>query len=108
MSNPNIGDWNGPIEAHCKKCGKEFYPTPYHVYKDSKGKYCCWTCFNHRKDGKTPQYQQIECLYSDGTVVKTFQSPTKASEWVGGIPRIIKRSCEEHTEYKGYYWRFKV
>lgn len=37
--------------AKCKKCGKEFIPAPFHIYKDGgKYYYCSWTCFNHRKD----------------------------------------------------------
>ena len=34
----------------CKKCGKEFIPTPLYVFKDGAKYYCKWTCFNHRND----------------------------------------------------------
>ena len=34
----------------CHKCGKEFIPAPYHIYKDSEHWYCKWTCYNHRND----------------------------------------------------------
>lgn len=37
---------------HCKKCGKEFYPTFYHVYREGQKFYCSWKCFNHRNDGQ--------------------------------------------------------
>lgn len=36
--------------AKCRKCGKEFIPAPFHVYKDGSKYYCTWTCYNHRKD----------------------------------------------------------
>lgn len=38
----------------CPKCGKEFVPAPFHVYKDGSKYYCKWTCFNHRND-KAPE-----------------------------------------------------
>ncbi len=32
-------------EYKCPICGKEFYTTPLHVYKDSSGKkLCSWSC----------------------------------------------------------------
>lgn len=37
---------------HCKKCGKEFYPTYYWTYKKNGFYYCSWKCFNHRNDDK--------------------------------------------------------
>ena len=36
----------------CEKCGKEFVPAPYHIYKDEGKYYCKWTCYNHRNDTK--------------------------------------------------------
>jgi hypothetical protein len=36
--------------AKCKKCGKEFIPAPYHIYRDGSKYYCKWTCYNHRND----------------------------------------------------------
>jgi DNA-directed RNA polymerase subunit RPC12/RpoP len=92
----------------CVKCGKEFYPTSEHRYKDYAGRYCSWTCFNHRKDGRKYKYQAVECLYADGTPVRTFQSATKAAEWIGGEPTRIKEACNNNTFYKNYYWRVKV
>ncbi len=96
------------VEAHCVRCNKIFFPTPEHIYKDYRGRYCSWTCFNHRNDGKVPRYKQVECLYP-GTdeVVKTFQSATKAAEWVGTCVQLIDKSCREGTERKGYLWRYK-
>lgn len=96
--------------AFCVKCGKEFYPTPKHIYKDNRGRYCCWTCFNHRNDGKKSRWQVVECLYADGTVANTFRSPNQAAEWIGSasndLPK-IREACMNDTKYKGYFWRFK-
>ena len=36
--------------ARCGKCGKEFVPAPYHVFKTHRRYYCTWSCYNHRKD----------------------------------------------------------
>ena len=38
------------IEVKCEKCGKVFFPTPQHIFKDGKKYYCKWTCYNHRND----------------------------------------------------------
>lgn len=49
--------WIEPyIEKKCARCGRVFIPAPKHIYKapgkDGRLKfYCCWTCYNHRKDG---------------------------------------------------------
>lgn len=40
------------VEVKCKKCKKVFIPAPQHVYRDQRGSYCSWHCFNHRKDKK--------------------------------------------------------
>ena len=45
--------------AICAKCGKEFLPAPYHVFKYNKRYYCKWTCYNHRKD-KTKEESAYE------------------------------------------------
>ena len=95
------------IEHYCVRCGKIFFPTPMWVYKDNKGRYCSWTCFNHRNDDKKPRWQAVECLYSNGEYVCTFQSATKAAEWVGTTTDLIKRAINNETPYKGYLWRYK-
>ena len=94
----------------CVACGKEFFPTPVHKYRDAKGKYCCWTCFNHRNDGKKSRWQAVECLYTDGTLLRTFRSVNQAAEWIGSASNDAARLREaimKDTEYKGYLWRFK-
>lgn len=41
-----------PYSKHCKKCGKEIFPTYEWAYKEGSKYYCSWKCFNHRHDGK--------------------------------------------------------
>lgn len=95
-------------ECYCTKCGKEFYPTPVHIYKDYNGRYCSWTCFNHRNDGKPNKPMAVECVYPEtGEVAKTFPSATKAAEWIGAVPKTITRALELGCESKGYLWRYK-
>lgn len=45
--------------AKCNKCGKTFYPAPYHIYCERGKYYCSWTCYNHRKD-KTTEVKTCE------------------------------------------------
>lgn len=106
-SDENKPDMYGLFECSCKKCGKAFFPTPMWIYKDNKGRYCSWTCFNHRNDGKAPRYQAVECLYPNGEKVRAFQSATKAAEWIGGVPYLVKRAIDSGEKYKGYLWRLK-
>lgn len=101
---------DGLLGYSCIACGKEFFPTPVHKYRDAKGKYCCWTCFNHRNDGKTSRWQAVECLYMDGTYVRTFRSINQAAEWIGSASNDAARLRDaiiNDKPYKGYLWRFK-
>ena len=45
--------------AMCKKCGKEFIPAPYHIYKHNSKFFCSWTCYNHRDDKPEIEIQNI-------------------------------------------------
>lgn len=42
-------------DRKCDKCGKNFIPAPYHLYRlEKKGKwYCGRHCFEHRNDKPT-------------------------------------------------------
>lgn len=106
LENPSLEAF-GLTESYCVRCGKAFFPAPMHVFKDNKGRYCGWTCFNHRNDDKAPRYQPVECLCLDGTVIITYQSATKAAESVGSAAYLIKRAIDNGTPWKGYLWRYK-
>ena len=100
------------LETKCKRCGKNFWVAPYHIYRDEKGMYCTWTCYNHRNDDK-PKAQthrkSIPIIQYDksGNVVKTFNSMADAANDINGTAKSISRVCKTHTPYKGYLWRYK-
>lgn len=93
----------------CKACGQLIFPTPDHVYKDSSGLYCCWTCFSHRNDKKKKtKGVEIECFFVDGEHLKTFESAKKAAKWIGTTENTIHIACESGRIIKGYLWRYKT
>jgi hypothetical protein len=91
--------------AYCEKCGKEFFPTAFHVYKDYKGMYCSWSCFNHRKDNQRFTRKRIEVL-QNGEVVDTYPSAKYAADVFGCCEQSIGNACRNGTEFKGYHWRY--
>ncbi len=97
------------LEPHyCKGCGKEFYPTPMHRYRDYTGVYCGWTCFNHRKDKKKPRpTKQVELHTVNGDFVSSFASATEAAQRIGGLPDAIRDACRTGETYKGYKWNYR-
>lgn len=99
------------LELYCRKCGKLFIPAPQHIYKDHKGIYCSWTCFNHKDDGTLLHIPKVRlhCIEQrslDGELIKEFQSATTAAEYINGTANGIRISCRNGNRYKGYYWRY--
>lgn len=102
-------------DYYCRKCGKIFYPYPDHRYKDKRGMYCSWTCFNHRNDGvPPPMYREVEMLdMNNGEVLKIFPSLRAAADYVIGDDHSIGDACRAakrnnkklYTRY-GYAWRY--
>lgn len=101
------------LETKCKRCGKNFWIAPYHIYRDEKGMYCTWTCYNHRNDDKTKAQthpKSIPVMQLDrysGFVIATFNSITEAADHIGGEAKTISRACTANKPYKGYLWRYK-
>lgn len=95
-------------EVICRKCGKIFCPAPQHIYKDNKGMYCSWTCYNHR-DEKTNQrkYKYVECYDKDGSLLRRFKSSTAAAQFTGFEIKKIADACRKGTEYHGFLWKYK-
>lgn len=94
--------------VYCIKCGKEFYPTSEHIYKDNRGRYCSWTCFNHRNDGKKSRYTPVEKCTLNGVLIETYQSLNKANEYNAGCSISgIREAIETREPYKGFLWRYK-
>lgn len=99
------------LETKCKRCGKNFWVAPYHIYRDDKGMYCTWTCYNHRNDdAKNPHHKSrtvMQCDQSTGFVIATFNSITEAADHINGEAKTISRACATDKPYKGYLWRYK-
>lgn len=98
-------------EVKCQKCGKMFIPAPLHRFRDEKGFYCSWTCYNHRVQkqaqpvGKKPQ--QVAMCDRNGEEIQVFQSALKASEQTGYDYKSIQFACHQSTAFRGYYWKYK-
>ena len=92
----------------CKTCGKEFFPTPMHVYKDYSGQYCCWTCFSRRTTKKKGIHAfKIERYDLDGIFLDIHDSADIAAEIFDLGSREIQRACRDGTPYGGYLWKYE-
>ena len=94
-------------EVCCPKCRKVFIPAPQHVFRDGRGFYCSWTCYNHR----TPQTRksrshQVEQCNLRGEFVALFNSPKQAADAILGNEKKIRDACKTYTVYKGSIWRY--
>lgn len=94
--------------SYCKKCGKEFFPTSMHAYKDRSGYYCSWTCFSHRESKKKGIYAfKIECYDLNGNFIDIYDSAEIAAEIHDASGRDIQKACRNGTPYKDHLWRYK-
>lgn len=98
----------------CPRCGKQFCPAPYHIYEDTHGVYCSWTCFNHRNDNrpkvrpKGRPARQVEQLTLDGKLVKTFKTAEVAADAMNACSASIRKACNRYPkQFKNHLWRFK-
>lgn len=96
------------LENNCVKCGKLFCPAPYHVYKDDKGFYCSWHCYNHRGDEKRiPKRKMVGMYDENGNLLRAFKSSTEAAEYLGGVdPKKIRKACGSGHPYHGNIWKY--
>lgn len=95
-------------EEICKKCKKVFIPAPQHVYRDGRGMYCSWHCFNHRNDAKTERkIKKVELHSESGCLLKVFTSATDAAEQTGFDARRIRDACRDQTPYQGFTWKYR-
>lgn len=99
-------------EYHCKRCGKIMFPTPDHAYKDERGMYCSWTCFNHRNDGRRRGHnnKQIEQYSLEGELLHVYPSATAAADSIydnDATAQGIYKACRENKKYKRFIWRYK-
>lgn len=97
----------------CKKCGKEFIPAPYHVYKDSHGYWCSWTCFNHRNDtvkqrgNKKYKGKRVLQYAKNGEFVARYSSMAEAARMLNADPHTIKKACAHSTTVLGFVWKWE-
>ena len=96
-------------ELRCKKCGKIFCPAPQHMYKDHKGMYCSWTCYNHRDDcqDKKRAVRVIEQYTKDGVLLNVFPTLRKAADHINGYAQSISVAANYGKAYKGYVWKYR-
>lgn len=101
----------------CPKCGKLFESTPLWVYKDEKGIYCTWTCYNHRNDRKKDHpnnsaakihTKRVEQYTLDGQLIAVFDSAQSAAEAVGcSKTDQIRNVCRGRAETcRGFVWKY--
>lgn len=91
---------------YCKKCGKEFYPTPEHAYKDHTGMYCCWTHFNEHRKARQNKYKKVIALNREHVELITYPSASYAARVMNCEASGIQSACREGTFYMGYFWRY--
>lgn len=96
------------METNCPKCGKTFITAPYHVFRDEKGFYCSWTCYNHRGDKIVKRkYKTVEQYSEDGGLIRVFTSATDAAEYTGFSTNCIRNACKNGNLYNGFRWKYK-
>ena len=64
----------------CARCGKSFLPAVYHIYKDNKGIYCSWTCYNRKEE--RIRRSKIVCQFT------TEESLLKHTQARGKLPKL--------------------
>ena len=99
--------------AICPKCGKEFFPYPEHVYTAKGKRYCSWSCFNHRNEGKIKIARAYKCKivqqYTlDGKFLKEYKSANQAAEYMGCTANAIRNVCKgKVTSRTKFIWKYK-
>lgn len=100
------------LETKCVRCGKNFIAAPLHIYKDDKGLYCSWTCYNHRRDvAKQPRkkFKPVEQYSSDGKkLIRIYASAIDAVEYTGFTLNCIREACRSGKPYNGYMWKYQI
>ena len=90
----------------CARCGKSFLPAVYHIYKDNKGIYCSWTCYNRKEE--RIRRSKIVCQFTtDGEFIKTYSSAREAAEAMDCSYHTITMACRENKEAVGFLWKYE-
>lgn len=92
----------------CPKCGKEFFPTPEHVYKENRLRWCSWSCFSRRKEKKRKQYKIVEQYTLEGVFIRDFDSANQAAEYMGCATQTIRNACTGIVgSARKFIWKYK-
>lgn len=97
-------------EHKCRKCGKNFIPTYDWVYKDDRGIYCSYPCYNHREvcERKRKQSMPVELYAMDGkTLLKTFDNAVDAANITQHNLDRVRKACRDGTPFAGFIWKYK-
>lgn len=94
--------------SYCKHCGKEFYPTPDHVYKDDDGIYCGWNCLTQHRNSNKAHCKQVQLMDPNdpGTPLYTYKNARYAASVFRGSEVDIRRACKTGERCYGYHWRY--
>lgn len=52
------------VTVNCAKCGKEFVPAPYNVFKKNGLHYCSYNCYTHRAIGVNTSKNKFKVFIS--------------------------------------------
>lgn len=95
----------------CPKCGKQHYRIDFvdYVYKDYKGFYCSWTCYNHKDDDKFKKGPRKVEMWSleGGEVLRVFKNAEDASRQTGYNAFDIREACRTGEPYRGFIWMYR-
>lgn len=97
-------------EVKCRKCGKVFIPAPQHVFRDTYGLYCSWTCYNHKDDRKKGgrKNKRVEMWSLEGgEVLKVFKNAEDAARETEYSAPEIREACRTGVTYRGFVWMYR-
>lgn len=94
----------------CKRCGKLFECTALWVYKDEKGIYCTWTCYNHRNDKpirRKKGLKKVEQYTADNRLIAIYDCAKSAAEANLCDAEGIREACRGTSKtYLGFVWKY--
>lgn len=96
-------------EARCAKCGKNFVVAPEHIFIAGRKRYCKWSCWNHRNDGKVKKTgRAVEQYTTDGILIAVYSSAKEAANALHCDEEGIRAACNgKHQSSAGYAWKYR-
>ena len=101
--------YHGIEEERCPICGRLFVPAVYHTYKDSKGYYCSYTCYNRREQAIEERNVRRVCQYTlDGELVKIHKDVQAAADAAKCTVKYIRKCLTgKYPHGRGYVWKYE-